>query len=110
MTKYIHYTKRHSMGVLISNNVDESNKGYSLGLEIECGRFDEVVKCMMVNQNIPLTIENCTVTNENLCGFKNEFIRCMDILPQFSFEKYSIRVINENNTVTWYRKETLPRL
>ncbi len=98
------------MGVLISNNVDESNNGYSLGLEIECDRFNEVVKCMMVNQKIPLTVKNNIVANENLCGFKNEFMRCMDILPQFSLEKYSIRVINENNTVTWYSKETLPRL
>ena len=96
------------MGVLISDNVDETQKGYTLGLEIECNCFDSVLSYMMVSHNVPFMIDDSVVTNENLYGFKQEFMRCMDVLKYFESQKYTIRVIHENNTVTVYTKELLP--
>ena len=110
MTKYIHYTKAHAMGVLVSDNSDETARGYKLGLEIDCDCFEAVLRHMMVSHTVPFTIEDNVITNENLFGFKNEFIRCMDVISQFANEKYILRVINSNHTVTWYSKETLPKL
>lgn len=110
MTKYIHYTKLHSMGVLISDNVNESKNGYTLGLEIECDCFDSVLTYMMVNHRDHITLDGNLVTNENLNGFKNEFMRCMDVIGLFVNEAYKIRVIHENDTVTWYTKEVLPKI
>lgn len=110
MTKYIHYTKTHATNILISNNVDESVRGYTLGLEIEADCFDKVLKSIQVTDGVPfdITKENI-VTNANISAFKSAFLRCMDTCDMFTNNEYSIRELHEN-CVTWYTKKILPRL
>jgi len=110
MTKYIHYKELHQTGVLISDKIDETQSGYVLGLEIECSCFNSVLRLMTLPSGILYSIQGNVITNVNLIGFKNDFMRCMDTIGQFSAEKYIIRVIHPNSTVTWYRRETLPKL
>ena len=108
MTKYIHYKKRHSPGLLISDNVDETNRGYTLGLEIDCNCFDAMSKSMMVMHGIPFDIQDNIVTNENLFGFTREFKRLMDESEQFENEEYTLRVIYDDH-VTQFSKRVLPQ-
>lgn len=110
MTKYIHYKKRHSPGLLISDCVDETKRGYMLGLEIQCDCFDAALRFMVVTNGVPYDIQNDVVTNDNIAGFKHAFFWCMDTINRFSLEKYILCEHHDNNMVTWYRKETLPRL
>ena len=108
MTKYIHYKKRHSPGLLISDNVDETNRGYTLGLKIECNCFDAMSKSMMVTLGIPYNIQDNVVTNGNLFGFTREFKRLMDESEQFENEEYTLRVIHDDH-VTQFSKRVLPK-
>lgn len=107
MTKYIHYEKRYSAGVLISDNLDETRQGYTLGLEITCSDFDDVLKIMCASQNIPIDISNGIATNINLSGFKNEFMRCVGVA--FPNKEYCIREIYEDHVV-WYERKIHPKL
>lgn len=110
MTKYIHYKKRHSPGLLISDSLDETKRGYKLGLEIHCDCFDAALKCMMVTNGVPYDIQNGVVTNDNISGFKHAFFWCMDTIERFSTEKYSLQEHHDNGMVAWYSKEWLPRI
>ncbi len=108
MTKYIHYKKRHSPGLLISDNVDETNRGYTLGLEVECNCFDAMLKSMMVTNGVPYDIQNDIVTNDNIFGFRHAFYWCMDTIEQFANEEYTLRVIHDDH-VTQFSKRVLPK-
>ena len=110
MTKYIHYKKRHSMGLLISNNVDETAQGYILGLEIDCECFDAALRHMVVTNGVPCHIQNNVVMNDNISGFKHAFTWCMDAIGEFAMEKYTIREHREDKMVAWYKKEVLPKI
>ena len=110
MTKYIHYKKRHSPGLLISDNVNESERGYKLGLEIECDCFDAALRCMVMTNGVPYDIQDNVVTNDNISGFKHAFFWCMDTINRFSLEKYILRELRDDNMVAWYRKDFSPRL
>lgn len=110
MTKYIHYKKRHSPGLLISDCVDETKRGYMLGLEIQCDCFDAALRFMVVTNGVPYDIQNDVITNDNISGFKHAFFWCMDTINQFSLEKYTLRELRDDNMVAWYRKEFSTRL
>jgi hypothetical protein len=107
-TKYIHYLKRALPDILISDNVDESGRGYTLGLEIECNCFDAMLKSMMVMHDHPFAIQDNIVTNQNLFGFTREFRRLMDESEQFENEEYTLRVIHDDH-VTQFSKRVLPQ-
>ena len=104
MTKYIHYTKSYHMGVLISNEPDESAKGYRLGLEIECPCFDNALTEMRSSRFTPYDIKGGIVTNETIIGFKDEFMRILD-MGVFLAVPYSMK-IHRDGFVTVYCKTT----
>ena len=91
MIHYIHYKKSHDCYVLISKSSDETKRGYKLGLEIDCPCFDEVIRSMRVKHNTPFDITENIVTNENIIGFRMEFMRCMDVETPFDKIPYSIK-------------------
>ena len=107
MTKYIHYLKLHLPNILISDNIDESKSGYTLGLEISCNCFDAVLDSMKVSRIEPLVIRNNVVTNENLFGFKRKFMNEMDVVEKFSNEDYTVREF-KGEYVTLFTKKVLP--
>jgi hypothetical protein len=110
MKKYIHYKQRHAYGVLISDKVDETKRGYNLGLEIECNCFESILKHMVVVKGVPYDIQNDVIMTDNVSGFKHAFMECMDVVRQFSAEKYIIVEHREDNKVAWYKKEVLAPL
>ena len=113
MTTYIHYLKLHLPNILLSDNIDESKSGYTLGLEISCNCFDAVLDSMKVSRIEPLVIRNNlvirtnVVTNENLFGFKRKFMNEMDVVDKFSNEDYTVREF-KGECVTSFTKKVLP--
>ena len=92
MTKYIHYIKPWRKGLLISNKVDEIERGYKLGLEIDCDCFDSVLKHMMVSAGVPYDIQNDMVMNDSIFGFEDAFVRCMNVIEPFNKIPYKIKI------------------
>lgn len=107
MAKYIHYKKLHETGILISDNPTE--QGYSLGLEIDCKCFNKVLSKMQIIKGVPLDIVGNVITNENLSGFKSEFMSCMDRLAEFSRENYCLRELH-SDCAAWYERKIHFRL
>ena len=104
MTKYIHYKNFILNGLLVSDNADESARGYTLGLEIECDRFDAVLNSMFADPLTPYIIRDGIVMNENMIGFEREFMRCMSVKKQFSSIEYTLRVIHDDPVVQFTKR------
>lgn len=105
MTRYIHYPagKNNRSGLLISRNADESANGYSLGLEIECDRFEDVLSRMLVAADIPLHIDHGVVTNENIFGFTSEFMRVLHVDAELAHVPYRMKIHRSDMAVVYQK-------
>lgn len=109
--KYVHYKEPHVPDLLLSDNVDESKRGYTFGLEIQCDDFEEVLKSIRIVPGVPLEFDDedkVHVTNATPTSFKLGFMRCMNALEKFSKKGYCIKEVRGKFTV-WNTKDILPR-
>ena len=108
--KYVHYKEPNVPDLLLSDNLDESKRGYTFGLEIQCDDFTEVLESIRIAPGVSLEFDDedkVHVTNVTPTSFKLEFMRCMNALEKFSEKGYCIKEVRGKFTV-WNTKSIQP--